>query len=50
MYRELKRDVIKLQSMLIARATGRTGYNENDFQEIRAKIISQKEYRDYTPD
>ena len=50
MYRGLKIDVLRLHDILVARATGRTDYNENEFQELREKIISQNEFYDYIPD
>lgn len=50
MYRELKRNVLKLQNILVARATGRTDPDKNEYQELREKIILQKEFDEYIPD
>lgn len=50
MYSGLKRDVIRLQNILVSRATGRIDPDENKFQELREKIILQKEFDDYIPD
>jgi hypothetical protein len=46
MYSGLKRDVIRLQNILVSRATGRIDPDENKFQELREKIILQKEFDD----
>lgn len=50
MYRELKIDVMKLQAMLASRATAGSDYDEEEFQELREKIILQTDLQDYIPD
>jgi hypothetical protein len=50
MLRDLKIDVMRLQAILESRATHSGDYDENEYQELRDKIISQENLKDYIPD
>ena len=50
MLRDLKIDVMRLQAILESRATHSGDYGENEYQELRDKIISQENLKDYIPD
>jgi len=50
MLQDLKIDVMRLQAILESRATHSGDYTENEYQELREKIISQEDFKDYIPD
>lgn len=50
MYRKHIRDVMRLHAILVSHATGGVDSDENEFQDLRDKIISQNDFYDYIPD